>query len=180
MAQGKERRRKKKQNTGDRIKGDQPKADAVGWRSAALKVKGERIKDKGERLEEGSARSKERRAKSPSEIEVQWHFNGQDASLRRITRKDIVRSYGSEDNRVLVKMKGKSIFHGDGALPSILDSLDFFDSKRGMCHIIQKQLQLFLESLPDLLRQRFILLLEPIAEAVFFYLSNHSMPSSAV
>ena len=92
----------------------------------------------------------------------------------------MVRSYGSEDNRVLVKMKGKAIFHGDGAFPSILDSLDFFDSKRGMCHIFQKQLQLFLESLPNLLRQGFILLLESIAEAVSFYLSNHSMPSSAV
>jgi hypothetical protein len=53
-------------------------------------------------------------------------------------RKDILRSYGSEDSRVLVKMKGKSKFHGDGSLPSILDSLNFFDSKRGMCHIVQK------------------------------------------
>jgi hypothetical protein len=106
--------------------------EARGWRSAALEA-GKRTKEikvgrEGFSVQQG--------AKSPSEIEVQWHFNGQDASLRRITRKDIVRSYGSEDNRVLVKMKGKSIFHGDGALPSILDSLDFFDSKRGMCHII--------------------------------------------
>jgi len=87
---------------------------------------------------------------------------------------------GSENNRIFVKMKGETVLHGDGAFPSILNSLDFLNPERWVVHVAKKQRKLFFERLSDLLRQSFVLFLKPIAEAIPFYLSNHSKPSSAV
>ena len=91
-----------------------------------------------------------------------------------------MRSDGSKNNSILIKMESKTVLHGNGPFPSILNALDFFYPEGRMEHIRDKQSKLFIEYLPDLMGQGFVLFFKSIAETKSFYLSNHFKPSSAV
>ena len=91
-----------------------------------------------------------------------------------------MRSNGSKNSNIFIKMEGKSVFHGNGTFPSILNFFDFFHPEGWMEHIRYKKSQFFIECLPDFMGQAFVLFFEFIAETVSAYLSNHFKPSSAV
>ena len=91
-----------------------------------------------------------------------------------------MRSNGSKNYNIFIKMEGKSVSHGDGAFPSILNPFYFFHPEGRMQHVRKKQGQFLIECLPDFMRQALVLFFEFIAETVSAYFPNHFKPSSAV
>ena len=91
-----------------------------------------------------------------------------------------MRSDGSKNGNIFIKMESESVFHGNGTFPSILNPFDFFHPEGWMKHILKEQRQFLIECLPDFMGQAFVLFLELIAETESAYLSNHLKPSSAV
>ena len=62
-------------------------------------------------------------------------------------------SDGSKNNDFFFEMKGKPVFHGNRAFPTILDSLDLFNSDGWVKHVCKKQREFFIEGCPDFKRQ---------------------------